>query len=194
MPEAKPKKVVILWSSPRPKGNSAALAEAVAAGAREAGAEVETVALHGMDIRPCHVCESCHRPDAAGCVLLDDMQGLFPKLVAADAIVCASPIFWFTFNAQLKLCIDRWYALMSPDGSTHAFKGKRLALALCYGSPDPMDSGCINAIRTFQDLSRFVGARLVGWVHASAHELDAVRADTDAMQAARDLGKRLVEA
>ena len=42
------------------------------------------------------------------------MQMLYPKLRSADAIVVASPIYWFTLNAQAKLCIDRWYALEGP--------------------------------------------------------------------------------
>lgn len=88
------RKIVILKGSPRGKGNSAALADRLAAGAMEAGAQVESVYLHGMDIRPCDACDLC-REQRQGCVIQDDMHSLYPKLLAADAIVLASPIYWF---------------------------------------------------------------------------------------------------
>src|SRR5512141_1183654 len=106
------KKILILKGSPRERGNSATLAERTAAGARAAGAEVESIYLHGLDIRPCDACDLCLEP-GSGCVIEDDMQPLYPRLAEADVIVLASPVYWFTFSAQLKLCMDRWYAFQS---------------------------------------------------------------------------------
>ena len=103
------RRILILKGSPRKRGNSAILADQVAAGAAEAGAAVESFDLHGMDIRPCDNCDFCQ--GSGECVINDDMQLLYPKLLEADAIVIASPIYWFTVSAQMKLCIDRWYAL-----------------------------------------------------------------------------------
>jgi multimeric flavodoxin WrbA len=101
------------------------LADQVAAGAKSAGAEVGSFVLHDMDIRPCDGCDFCQGTDA-NCVIEDDMQLLYPKLRSADAIVVASPIYWFTMNAQTKLCIDRWYALDTPQGNLLA--GKRIGI------------------------------------------------------------------
>jgi multimeric flavodoxin WrbA len=53
-----------------------------------------------MDIRPCDGCEFCQ--ETGVCVVKDDMQKLYPLIQAADALVLASPIYWFTYNAQLK--------------------------------------------------------------------------------------------
>jgi multimeric flavodoxin WrbA len=72
------RKIVILKGSPRGKGNSAALADRLAAGAMEAGAQVESVCLHGMDIRPCDACDLC-REQRQGCVIQDDMHSLYPR-------------------------------------------------------------------------------------------------------------------
>ncbi|HEY5159117.1 MAG TPA: flavodoxin family protein, partial [Anaerolineales bacterium] len=106
-----PKIILILKGSPREKGNSAILADQLAAGASEAGAQVTSVYLHGMDIRPCDACDLCQ--ESGTCVIEDDMQTLYPQLVAADAIVLATPVYWFTFSAQLKVCMDRWYAFQA---------------------------------------------------------------------------------
>jgi NAD(P)H-dependent FMN reductase len=124
------KYVLILKGSPREKGNSSLLADQVAAGARAAGAEVESFHLHSMDIRPCDACDACQGTDA-DCIIEDDMQLLYPKLRSADAIVVASPIYWFTMSAQTKLCIDRWYALQDPQGN--ALAGKQIGIVLTYG-------------------------------------------------------------
>ena len=90
--------VVVLLGSPRRNGNSAALAQEAVAGAEAAGAEVETYYLHGLDIHPCRACDACQEDIAKDCVVQDDMQTLYPKLRRADAIVIASPIYWFTWK------------------------------------------------------------------------------------------------
>ena len=185
----KSKKVVILLGSPRKGGNSAALAAQIAEGAAAAGAQVESFYLHGMKIAPCQACESCHKPGAKGCVIQDDMQQLYPRLREADAVVYASPIYWFTVSAQLKLAMDRCYALGGEQG--HALAGKRIGLAFAYGGEDPFDSGCTNAIRTFQDAFGFIGAPIVGMVYASAGGAGEVRSNEKAMKEAADLGRKL---
>jgi multimeric flavodoxin WrbA len=189
----KSKKVVILLGSPRKKGNSAALAERIADGAASAGARVETFYLHGMKIAPCSACEACHKPGSKGCVIKDDMQRLYPELKAADAVVFASPIYWFTMSAQLKLALDRCYALVTPEGS-YSMSGKRIGLAFSYGGEDPFDSGCTNAIRTFQDAFRFIGAEIVGMVYGSAGAAGELRSNSKVMKEAQDLGRKLAGA
>ena len=189
----KARKVVILLGSPRKDGNSAALAEKIADGAASAGARVEMFYLHGMKIAPCRACEACHKPGAKGCVIKDDMQRLYPAMKAAGAIVYASPIYWFTVSAQTKLAMDRSYALSTPDGG-HALKGKRIGLAFSFGGEDPFDSGCTNAIRTFQDAFGFIGAEIVGMVYGSAGAAGDIKSNAKVMQEAADLGRKLVRA
>ena len=194
MPKAKSRKaakVVVLIGSPRKKGNTAALAEQIAESASAAGARVELCFLHGMNIRPCTACEVCHQPESAGCVIQDDMQKLYPKLRQAGTIVWASPIYWFTVSAQMKLAMDRCYALMTPKG--HAFAGKRMALAFSYGGEDPFDSGCTNAIRTFQDAFGFIGAEIVGMVYGSAAAAGDIRSNEKVMGEAAELGRKLAD-
>jgi len=186
------KKMVILLGSPRREGNSAALAERIAAGAAEAGAKVQTFYLHGMKIAPCSACEACHKPGAKGCVIRDGMQRVYGELSAADAIVYASPIYWFTVSAQLKAAMDRCYALGGSEG--YAMAGKKIGLAFAFGGEDAFDSGCTNAIRTFQDAFHFIGAEIVGMVYASAGEAGDVLKNTKVLGEAKELGRKLVSA
>lgn len=182
------KYILVLKGSPREKGNSSLLADQVADGARAAGAEVESFHLHSMDIRPCDACDACQGSDA-DCIIEDDMQILYPKLRSADAIVVASPIYWFTMSAQTKLCIDRWYALEDPQGN--ALAGKQIGIVLTYGDTDPFTSGAVNAIRTFQDMFRYVKANLVGIVYGTALNVGDVQKQAGLLERAYKLGQKL---
>jgi multimeric flavodoxin WrbA len=184
--------ILILKGSPREKGNSSTLAEQAAAGARQAGAEVECIYLHALDIRPCDACDLCQDENQADCVIPDDMQMLYPKLRQADAILVASPVYWFTFSAQTKLFIDRWYALQSPGGNELA--KKKFGVILTYGDTDPYSSGAINAIRTFQDMFRYLKAELVGVVYGSASDVGDVQKQPELMENAYKLGEKLASA
>jgi len=184
------RKVLVLLSSPRKKGNSAILAKQITTGAESAGAKVETIFLHGMKIAPCQSCYTCQKPDSKGCAIDDDMQSIYPKLIEADSWVIASPVFWFTMSAQAKLFMDRCFAL--PAYEKNPFAGKRIAIAMSYGDTDPFTSGCVNALRTFQDAFRYVGAKIVGVVYGSAMEAGEIKSNSALMQMAEELGKRLV--
>jgi len=181
------KRVLIFKGSPREGGNSSTLAERSAEGARAAGAEVEVFSLHRMDIRPCDGCDTCK--ETGVCVLKDDMQALYPKLTQADAILIASPIYWFTFNAQTKLFIDRWYGLESSQGNP--LRGKQFGLLLAYGDADPYSSGAINAIRTFQDMLRYLKADMSGLVYGTANDVGDVQKQPELMEQAYKLGEKM---
>jgi multimeric flavodoxin WrbA len=184
-----PRYVLILKGSPRDKGNSSILADRVAAGAKAAGAKVESFTLHDMDIKPCDACEACHNLDEGECVISDDMQILYPKLKDAAAIVVASPIYWFTMSAQTKLCIDRWYALETKHG--HALTGKQFGFILTYGDSDAVTSGAINAIRTYEDMCRYIKASVAGMVYGQASAEGDVLKDQKLMEQAYRLGEML---
>jgi multimeric flavodoxin WrbA len=182
------KNILVLKSSPRLNGNSSTLAESAAAGAREAGAQVEMFNLHDMDIRPCDACDDCRETEGV-CVIGDDMQALYPKLRKADAIVLASPIYWFTFSAQLKVCIDRWYAMVTDGG--HELIGKQFGILLTYGDSDPYNSGAVNAIHTFRSMFDYIGAEIAGMVYGSADGIGDIHQQPELMAKAYELGQRL---
>jgi multimeric flavodoxin WrbA len=181
--------VLVVIGSPRTNGNSASLAKQVAAGAKESGAKVETVFLQRLNIRPCMACDACRKKVKKDCIIKDDMKVLYPKIKAADAIVIASPIYWFTISAQTKLFIDRWYALGGDDG--YDLAGKKFAIVLAYADADPFTSGAVNALRTFQDAFKFIGAELVGTVYGSAWKAGEIRKNQVLMEAAYALGKKI---
>ena len=182
-------KIIIVNGSPRKKGNSATLAQQVASGAEAAGAQVESYYLQGMDIHPCNACDACLKSNAPDCVIDDDMQALYPKLLEADAIVISSPIYWFTVSAQTKLFMDRCYAFEGPG--ENLLKDKRYAIVLAYGDSDPFNSGAVNALRTFQDGLAYIGAEIAGTVYGSASKPGEIAHNEALMEKAYQLGQRL---
>jgi multimeric flavodoxin WrbA len=183
--------VVVILGSPRKKGNSAILAEQISKGAQSTGAKVETIFLQGLKISPCKSCYACQKRDSKGCAIKDDMQSLYLKLIKAEAWVIASPIYWFTMSAQTKIFMDRCFAL--PAYAKNPFLGKRIAIAMSYGDTDPFTSGCVNALRTFQDAFRYTGSKMVGMVYGSAMKAGDIQFNETLMREAENLGKRLIK-
>ena len=104
-------KILAISSSPRKGGNSDTLIDCFIDGARQTSAAIEKIRVAELDISPCKGCEDCY---ATGqCSIDDDMQGLYPKLMDADAVVIASPIYFMSVPAQLKVIIDRCHAIWS---------------------------------------------------------------------------------
>ncbi len=183
------KNILVLKSSPRARSNSTLLADELIKGAISAGATVDQLSLHALEIKPCDGCDACQRQPNSGCVIDDDMQVIYPLLRKADALVLASPVYWFTYNAQLKLVVDRFYALESSKGN--ALKGKEIAILLTYGDTDEKTSGAINAIHSFEDTFRHIGAPIVEVLHASVSNEGDIEKNPEMMQRASALGARL---
>jgi len=188
--KAKTKHVLIILGSPRKNGNSSTLAARISRGAKSAGAEVETLFLQDLKISPCRACDTCQKHDSKGCAIKDDMQKIYPKLIRAYAWVIASPVYWFTMSAQTKIFMDRCYALSAY--TKNPFMGKRIAIAMSYGDVDPVKSGCVNALRTFQDAFRYTRSKIVGMVYGSAMKAGEIENNEALMRESEELGKLLV--
>jgi multimeric flavodoxin WrbA len=100
--------VLGIAGSPRTHGNSDTLLEQALAGAASTGAQIDVIRVADLQISGCRACGHCETND--GCQVQDDMQGVYSRLFAADAIVLAAPVFFCGFPAQLKALIDRCQA------------------------------------------------------------------------------------
>ena len=103
------KKVLILSGSPRKGGNSDLLCDEFLRGAREAGHDVEKIRVTEKKIAPCSGCYYCQGHGGA-CAHRDDMAELLQKMIDADVLVLASPVYFYSIDAQLKAVIDRTVA------------------------------------------------------------------------------------
>lgn len=99
------KKILILCGSPRKNGNSDILCDQFAKGAKEAGHSIEKVYLKDLKIGACAACYGCQ--GTGHCVQKDDMEALLARIVEADVLVLATPVYFYTMSAQMKTMIDR---------------------------------------------------------------------------------------
>jgi multimeric flavodoxin WrbA len=189
MPKAKAKKLLVVMASPRPRGNSSALAEEAARGAAAAGAEVRIVRLSPMTFGPCRACDLCRRPGAKGCVQEDDLKALRADIRDADGLLIATPVYWFTMSAQAKIFMDRLYVF--GDKSYREMKGKRIGLILASGDTDPQASGAVNAMHAFQDAFAYLGAPIAGMVFCGGGKAGGAKRNKTLMEEARVLGRSL---
>lgn len=100
------KKVLILSGSPRKSGNSDLLCDEFLRGAIESGNRAEKIRVAEKKIGYCHACYFC-RDHAGECAIKDDMAEVLQKIIAADVLVLASPVYFYAIDAQLKAVIDR---------------------------------------------------------------------------------------
>lgn len=106
------KNIVILSGSPRKQGNTAQLIGAFQEGAYAAGNLVQVFSVAHKNIQPCIGCGYCIESPGE-CSLKDDMAEVLEALHAADVVVWASPVYYFSVTAQLKAAIDRTYPLVN---------------------------------------------------------------------------------
>lgn len=104
------KKVIIISSSPRKGGNSDILCDEFQKGAQEAGHDIEKIFLKDKKINYCSGCGFCNTNNYTACSQKDDMNEILDKIIKADVIVMATPVYFYTMCAQMKTFIDRWCA------------------------------------------------------------------------------------
>lgn len=103
------KRVLILSGSPRKGGNSDLLCDEFMRGAAEAGNDVEKIRVVAKKVAPCSGCYYC-RDHGGKCVHSDDMAEILQKMIDADVLVIASPVYFYSIDAQIKTVIDRTVA------------------------------------------------------------------------------------
>lgn len=133
--------VLTLLASPRMDGNTAAILGWVEGALRESGHGVERVDLSKLTIGGCMSCFACaESPDEPGCVRMDDGQDVLKRMTEVDAVLFATPLYMWSYAAQLKPLIDRMVCLVR-DGHTPTHRsfaeGTRAALLVsCMGPVD----------------------------------------------------------
>ena len=127
--------IIVLVGSVRKGGNTELLARAFADGAGQHH-DVELVSVADYDISPCLGCNRCYSSEGHSCVQQDDMAAICEKLMEADTVVVASPVYFYGISAQLKALVDRLHTPMRNE-----FRIKRLGLILVGAAtlPDLFD-------------------------------------------------------
>ena len=177
------KKVLILSSSPRKGSNSDLLCDAFQRGAQECGHDVKKLRLADRKINPCLACDYC-LSHGCKCVQDDGMQDIFPALREADVIVLASPVYFHSINAQLKMVFDRTY-------STHpSYVNKEFYfLFTSAADSEAVRDGALNGFRAW--LECLTGPVEKGYVWGKGLSACGAAASSPAVQEAYEMGRKV---
>lgn len=175
-------KIVMMTGSAHRNGTTATLADRFQQGALDAGHEVYRFDAAFQDVHPCIGCDKCRRTGTCT-FAADDMKLLNPHLLAADAVVFVSPIYYFTINAQLKAVIDRFYA------NNEALMGKKKAVFLtAMADEDQKTASGANA--SFDLMADYLGWEIVGRLNVGGCSTADDLHEED-LTAAYELGRNL---
>jgi multimeric flavodoxin WrbA len=136
------------------------MAEEYKKAAEAAGHKVTLIDVAHKKIAGCLACEYCHTKGNGACIQKDDMQELYPLMAEAEVLVLASPIYYFTMNAQIQAPIQRMYCVNAPA------KVKKMALLVSSHSPGVYTG----AIAEYKDICNYWQAEDSGIVTAKLDE------------------------
>jgi len=183
-------KILGLMGSPRIGGNTDLLLDEVLKGAQSEGAWVEKVIVDRLKISPCREYYGCIRDGS--CVIRDDMDEIYPKLIEADGVIVASPIFFYGLSAQLKTLIDRCQALWArkyvlKNLPQRCRKGALVAVGATKG--ERLFDGAILTVKYF---FKSIGVECVGeLLIRGVDQKGEILKHPDALKEAYELGRKL---
>lgn len=152
------KKVLIISTSPRKNGNSEALADAFLNGAKDGGNTTEKISLYDKTIGFCKGCLACQK--TGRCVIQDDADIIAERMLTADVLVFATPIYYYEMSGQMKTMFDRANPLYPAD---YAFRD----VYFLSTAADDEDSAPTRAISGLEGwIECFPKARLAGTIFA----------------------------
>ena len=128
-------KIVAVLASPRTKGNSSAIVDAIMDGAM--GLSTNVMKLHRLDnLRSIHGCRSCNACKSKGhCVQSDDITEILEDISNADCVIFSTPVYFGSPNAQYKILEDRMYSFLKADMSSILEKGKKAIVVVTCSGP-----------------------------------------------------------
>ena len=177
-------KLVILSSSLRTDSNSEQLAKAFADGAAAAGHSVEFHSLRGKKLQFCTGCMACQKLHR--CVLEDGASALLETVRTADALVFATPVYYYAVSGQLKTFLDRMNPIFSAG---HRYRSVYLLATAAEDDPSAMD-GAVKDLQGWVDC--FDGVELRGVLRATGVDAPgAVRGRPDYLAKAREMGENI---
>lgn len=175
------KRVIVLSTSLRRGSNSDMLADRFVEGALSAGNDVEKVSLVGKDIQFCRGCFACQK--LGRCVIKDDVNDIMAKVLEADVLCWATPIYYYEMSGQMKTLIDRLNSMYPLD---YKFRDVYLLTTAAEDeedTPKRAEAGLTGWIDCFPK-SRLAGTLFCGGVN-DAREIEG----SAKLQDAFELGK-----
>ena len=181
------KKITLIFGSPRKDGNSELMAEQLIS-SRPSDVEVDRFHVAGMKLGGCVDCRKCWSTGKP-CVIEDDMQKLYESLISADLIVFVTPLYWYSWSAQIKPVLDRLLPFMSEEATAN-LHGKKAVLVASAG--DDRESCFDGLIFSFRQSCALLGLDPAGeLLKTDLYEKGEIGKNAEVMEEIRRMGREL---
>ena len=177
------KNVLIISTSLRNNSNSEMLADSFGKGAKDAGPHVEKVTLKEKSLGFCRGCLACQQ--TGKCVICDDADAIVEKMLHADVLVFATPVYYYEMSGQMKTMIDRANPLYTAD---YAFREVYLLASAAENEEHAID-GAVKGLQGFIDC--FEKAYFAGKVFAGGVDAPGTVKGHHALEKAYEMGKKI---
>lgn len=179
-------KITVISGSPHKKGTSSLLVDNFIEGATEAGHEIFRFDAAFKNISGCVGCGCCEMGCSdKTCVKKDDMQELYPEILASDLVVFATPVYYFGFSSQLKTVIDRFYAI---NNKLMAQNKRAILIATAW---NPSEDVMQHTKAQYLEIVRYLGWQNEDMILACGCGTREQTIGTQFPQMAKTLGKQL---
>lgn len=186
-------RIMTILGSPRRQGNTAKVLGWIEEQLQADGHEVDRANILDYRVQGCGECMACKKGTIELCSIGDDANALFRRMVAADLVLIAAPVFCWGFPAQIKGLLDRMFCLMDMAGEQPAApwrRGKPMGLLLTGGGEEADNADLV--IRGFEQLVQWIKGRMAGhWFVGGCTEPEAI--GEDMKKRAVEFAKRLVQ-
>lgn len=184
------KKILILNGSPRLNGNTSALIEEFIKGAKLNGSEITKFDLDRMNIHCCKGCLKGGKNPDSPCSQKDDMDKIYPHYKEADILVLASPMYYWAFSAQLKIFIDRIFAVTEIDPNYKTPYKECIMLMAAEGNDD---NNSKPVIEYYKYLLNYLGWKDLGYLIAGGVlNIGDIKGKEEFLNKAFEMGKAII--
>ena len=183
-------KLLAIYGSPRVGGNSDLLLDSFVAGVKSPNWEITRLYVRELNILPCIACGECDKKGE--CPIKDDMQAIYPLLSQTDAMIVATPVYFYNVPAQLKALIDRCQLLWYKNKGKKPVLFKPGYLITIGGRQEKsIFEGILLTIRSF---FLTLGVRLkASWTYAGIDNLGSIKKHPTALKEVYQAGKKLCQ-
>lgn len=175
-------RIVGILGSARKGGNTESLLDVALKEAQENGVLTDKISLADKSIAPCDGCSGC--VETGECVIHDDVQGIFQKMLDAEGIIWATPVYFWSMTAQTKALMDRTYALLFPKLQLASKVGGLILVA--------SSRGCMNTANVFQMYFNYNHMVFAEFAWGYAREKGEIKDNAFALNMAKEMVRQMI--
>jgi multimeric flavodoxin WrbA len=175
-------KILGILGSGREGGNTEVLLNTALDEAKKQGVLVEKIPLRDKSIAPCDGCQACHR--TGECLIDDDAQDIFDAMLAADGIIWATPVYFWSMSGQTKTLMDRTYSLLFPKLQLAGKVGGLILVAA--------GRGCMNTANIFHMYFTYNHMFFAEFASGYAREKGEIHKKTPALNMAKGMAQQMI--